>query len=114
MLGIEGSDDEAPTYIGEQALRVTCVQRTDGSRYVLRRPMKRGRIDFGSLGTEAVMCELQVGFRETCTDHFRCCVVLLYMGRQAAPTGRAWTHVLCFACERENHVYTPLRLSIIS
>ncbi len=64
MLGIEGSDDEAATYIGEQALRVTCVQRTDGSRYVLRRPMKRGRIDFGSLSTEAVMCELQVCFRE--------------------------------------------------
>lgn len=60
LLGVEGSCDEAPVYVGKDALRVTCSTRTDGSRYVLRQPIKRGRIDHGGQSSEAVMVELQV------------------------------------------------------
>lgn len=47
LLGVEGGDDgDAPrkVYYGEEAQKVTAALRSDGSRYVMRRLVRRGRV----------------------------------------------------------------------
>jgi actin-related protein 8 len=62
LLGVEGGEEGgAPrkVFYGEEAQKVTKARRMDGSRYVMKRLVQRGRVHVTSDGVEAALCDFQ-------------------------------------------------------
>jgi len=57
FLGLATDSVPQQTFVGADALRVSCALRPDGSRYVVRHPMHRGRLVLRASAQEQ-MCDL--------------------------------------------------------